>query len=312
MSIPSPADNRRFNISMAITCAAVVSFSFLGSRFTGVRFEDGANVPLGYFICLAAPLTLVAYWQARQRLDMREGALALMWAVTVLFSVLLAVDVCGRADMPLQDANLVRIDQALGVNVPALAQWAVHHALGRAINATYSLLVSFLLPLAILAPALFGRWIAARELVAGNLVATIIGFAAFAAFPAIGPWYGYHLPPPGPGQAACQAELLLLRAPGAFSPHTAGIVCFPSFHVVWAMLCARALSTFRLLRIPVTLFAGVIVLSTLTTGWHYFVDVLGGFGVASISMWIASRMSHVPHANALVPPPPVSEIAISN
>jgi membrane-associated phospholipid phosphatase len=44
---------------------------------------------------------------------------------------------------------------------------------------------------------------------------------------------------------------------------------------------------FRPIRIPVALLAGMIILSTLTTGWHYFSDVLAGIAVAAISMVIA-------------------------
>jgi membrane-associated phospholipid phosphatase len=36
------------------------------------------------------------------------------------------------------------------------------------------------------------------------------------------------------------------------------------------------------------LLSGMIVVSTVTTGWHYFVDVLGGIAVAGLSLAIAN------------------------
>jgi membrane-associated phospholipid phosphatase len=71
-----------------------------------------------------------------------------------------------------------------------------------------------------------------------------------------------------------------------FDSHPAiyGVVCFPSFHVIWAILCAAALWTYKPLRVPVALVYGLIILSTMTTGWHYFIDVVAGAVVALLSL----------------------------
>ena len=52
-------------------------------------------------------------------------------------------------------------------------------------------------------------------------------------------------------------------------------------------MCAAALWGFRPIRIPAAILSVLIILSTLTTGWHYFSDVLGGIVVAAISMAVA-------------------------
>ena len=133
----------------------------------------------------------------------------------------------------------------------------------------------------------------AREFVLANLVAFAIGMPLFALLPAVGPWSYYHLTP-DPGQAFCWSQLLQLRLPGPYMFHeqAAGVVCFPSFHVIWAILCAAALWGFRPTRIPVALLSAMIVASTLTTGWHYFSDVLGGIAVAALSIAIARIYSN--------------------
>jgi membrane-associated phospholipid phosphatase len=46
-----------------------------------------------------------------------------------------------------------------------------------------------------------------------------------------------------------------------------------------------------LLRIPAAALTGLIILSTVTTGWHYFSDVLAGILVAVLSIAAAKRLS---------------------
>lgn len=284
-----PTENRRFHIQAALVYAAFLTFVVVGCRQASVVLPFAGSILLVRFILVAILAPLPVYWHDKHRPDFREAALALFWVLAFSFTLPFIVDICARSGMPLQDLNFARLDNMLGVNVPAIAAWTDRHRLAQLLNDTYPLLVYYLLPAAVFAPALFGRWVAAREFLIANVIAMVIGLTAFAFLPAVGPWYGYHLPP-RPGQAFCQSELLLMRTPGLYIAREAGVVCFPSFHVIWAIFCARALWTFRFIRIPVCIFAGLIVLSTLTTGWHYFVDVLGAFAVAAISIALASRI----------------------
>jgi membrane-associated phospholipid phosphatase len=69
----------------------------------------------------------------------------------------------------------------------------------------------------------------------------------------------------------------------------AAIMSFPSEHVLVAVLGVEALSVIRSIRRPVQVAGTLICLSTVTTGWHYGIDVLGGLAVA----WIASRLAKI-------------------
>jgi membrane-associated phospholipid phosphatase len=182
----------------------------------------------------------------------------------------------------LQDSNFVRLDQALGVTVPAIMIWCEHHWIGGMVNMTYTMLAPMIV-VAFLLPSLTGRVKAAQTFLTGNLIAFIVGLPVFALLPAVGPWSGYHLSPSSL-QIQCQSDLFQLRSIGTYVHHANGVICFPSFHVMWAILCAQALWGFRFLRIPVSLLSGLIVLSTMTTGWHYFSDVLGGILLALLAM----------------------------
>jgi membrane-associated phospholipid phosphatase len=63
---------------------------------------------------------------------------------------------------------------------------------------------------------------------------------------------------------------------------------------MWAILCVQALWVFRPLRIPVAILSGLIILSTMTTGWHYFSDVLGGILLAAVAIATAKWIGRQP------------------
>jgi hypothetical protein len=287
-SEPSAQATRNFHLGAGCVCAATFIFSLIGSHISAIETSSPVSLVFALLLCVGAVLPVAVYWHDKCRPEMREAILTIAWAMIVIFTLPPAVLVLGRIGTPLQDELFVRMDQALGVSVPAITAWSAQHLAGRIISATYPLLF-LLIPVAIIAPAVTGRWAVARQFIIANIVAYLIGFTIFAIAPAVGPWYGFHFTPDA-GQRLCQAELLALRAPGPFVPQTPGIVCCPSFHVIWAILSACALWNIRTLRIPASLLAFLIVLSTITTGWHYFTDVLAGIGVALFAQWSALRL----------------------
>jgi PAP2 superfamily len=278
--------NLGFHLRVAYAILLVVIVSFFGCKLTSIHADiSGRMIAIFAVFAMVSPLPI--HWHEGGRTALRESTLVIPWelllAVVLPFPVLIAA----RLRTPLQDSLFGHIDQSLRVSVPGITAWADHHWIGMVLNRSYAWLLP-LLAVAALAPALMGKMKCAREFLLANLVAFAIGLPMFALLPAVGPWYYYHLTPT-PAQAACWNQLLLLRLPGPYIFHeqAAGVVCFPSFHVIWAILGAAGLWEFRTIRIPVALLSGMIIVSTLTTGWHYFSDVLAGIAVAALSMAIA-------------------------
>jgi membrane-associated phospholipid phosphatase len=276
---------------MAVACILLLIVSAVGCALTSIHTNLIDRV-IAVTVLVAATVALPAYWQHRGHPEMRDAALTLPWAVLLAAALPFPLLVAARSRLPLEDATLAHLDGFFGIHIPAIVGWAATHPVGIALNRSYSLLTPMLLA-AIFIPALTGRTRAARAFLFANLIAFFIAVPLFALMPAVGPWYYFHFTP-DPSQLNCRRELLELRANGPYTYLTqgAGIVCFPSFHAIWAVLSAWALWDLRRLRALLIILAGAILASTLTTGWHYFVDVAAGICVAIIAAVAAGRAAH--------------------
>ena len=270
----------RFHWLMAALSLVVLSVLLAGSRATLIRTQDAGTLWMGAGLTIAMMLPLPAHWQMKGEKELRDAALCIPWGLLLAAALPSTVAVAGRWGMGsgFEDGELRRLDEALGVHVPGLMEWASRHWVGMAANRSYTLLYP-MLAAAFLLPALTGKVRTARRFQVANLIAFALGMVLFALLPAVGPWYGYHLAP-NPAQAAVERSLVLLRTPGPVRVEPFGVVCLPSFHAIWAVLSVDALWCFRGLRIASAVLGGLILFSTMTTGWHYFADVAAGVAVA--------------------------------
>jgi hypothetical protein len=281
-----------FHLRMALAISTLLIISLAGCTLTGIELPDLGVWAIIFLVLSAMLLPLPAYWYEKGRADLLDASLTLLWALLIRMIIPILVQVAARLRMPLQDSFFGRADEHLGVSVPAVMAWADHHWLGSVLNRSYAWVV-ILLPLAVLLPVLGGKLKYAKEFLVANLISFAIGIPLFALLPAIGPWRYYHFPASQLQTAFCEVPLLAMRLAGTYvlGSQEAGVVCFPSFHVVWAILFASALWGFRSLRIPTALVSGMVILSTMTTGWHYVVDVLGGILLAIISILLAKCLT---------------------
>ena len=93
-----------------------------------------------------------------------------------------------------------------------------------------------------------------------------------------------------------EVQLAALQAPGWFMidfRYKEGLICFPSYHTILAVLAAAALSRVPYLCPTAFVWAALIVFSTVTTGSHYVVDVLAGLLVAAMLMNAAGTISRI-------------------
>jgi membrane-associated phospholipid phosphatase len=231
--------------------------------------------------------------------------LAFIIAVSSVLTVLSYL--VARAPVPLLDGLYARWDAAIGFDWLAHRRWvASWPALETALKLAY---FSFQLQLFVIIVALAAlNRPALREFLLAFLITACVTIAFSLFFPAMGAFH-FHKPElfglagDDPLQGRWHyAHLEALRA-GALDViplrNAEGLIQFPSFHAVMAALFARALWQAPYLGPPAVALNGLVVLSTLSIGGHYLVDVIaGGFLAAAVLVGLRLRQSRELRARA--------------
>jgi membrane-associated phospholipid phosphatase len=223
-----------------------------------------------------------------------QAASTTLWSGLLLHPLATLILIAGRVHTPLIDPQLTAADHLLHFDTAAIV-----HAVARVPGLSFTLLLAYalftpLILLAITLPALCGHITASRRFVLGVILALLLTAAIFTVTPAAGPWVTEPLHPP-PTQSAMADYLLRLKspAPAPLEIEHLAVVSFPSVHVIIAILAALALGSIRTIPgirpIAFTL-STLVCLSTVTTGWHYGVDILGGITVAAVAHDLATRL----------------------
>jgi len=282
-----------FNVQMACAGMLVLIFSVVGCYFTSVRIVDEGTLALGLGAIAILTLPIALLLHEKKQYYLRDSLLTVVWAFAFTLLLGFPVTVAARLGMhiPLQDLRFEQWDRMLGIHVPDIQAWAYARWVGPFEEKCYLFLFPFM-QIGIVLSILTGRLVCAQKFILANLTAFAIGLPIFALMPGVDPWFADHFSAV-PDAALCRDFVLLaIRQPGTYLyRYPAGAICFPSFHVIWALLTAYMLWGIRPLRPFVFVIAMLIVISTVTTGNHYVVDVLAGVVVAAVSIAITNRTS---------------------
>lgn len=241
---------------------------------------------LGIGMLLVAPaLAVPALLHERGDIARRDGSLMIAWAIVVIVLFKQCILIATARAFPLCDQLFRQWDEHLGIRVPAVVHWAAQNPAGRLASLSYVWLEPMII-CGVLLPIIFAKPVSVQRFVLANAIAIVLSLPFILLLPAIGPWVAWGFAPDA-AQHAWDVGFRAVRDGTATEANMIASVCLPSLHVFWAMTSAQALWFLRWLRIPIVLVTTLIVCSTLTTGWHYGVDVLAGFVLAILCMAVA-------------------------
>jgi membrane-associated phospholipid phosphatase len=286
-------------LGLLAAVALWLPFSRLALK-NGAMFAD-IVVPLAVCWCAAWIVSYRTRSNPRLRGSWLEAAAervmlathGFLFVLALLVGILTFSFLATMLSLPLWDETLAAFDRAMGLDwVALLAFLNSHYWLSGALTLAYKSTMPqvWLLPIALGA---FGARERLAEFMFLMMVCTIAVAVIGMVFPAVGAT-AYYKPAP---------ELLTSFAPLSGMWHyeafttlrtadfyhldylkPAGVVQFPSYHTVLAILVTYALRDIRWLLWPVATVNALVIVATLPEGGHHLADTIGGAVIALTAM----------------------------
>ena len=200
---------------------------------------------------------------------------------------------------PRTDGVLAEADRALGFDWPNMMRaLAGHQTLLWVLQFAYGALLPEI-ALTVIALGTLGRISSVYRFVLAVAIGALICIFIWTLFPAFGAMSVYHLDPataaslhvPVDGAYGQALVKMLHEGPGFIAPDDAkGLIGFPSYHAVLALLLIWYLRDVPWLRWPALLFNGIVVLATPIEGGHHWVDVFAGVPVTILAVFGARQI----------------------
>lgn len=287
MPVQRPLTIARCLVGMILSLAAI---DWVWSHGVGLRFT-------GWLPAIAAVVLLTAvhvvYRRFRPAPQLAELALyAELWVMFTATGCILTY-LAAALGRPLADQIFTSVDASIGFDWLAWADLIRSHP---AVAAILRVAYGSLMPQIVCSLVIFsfaradGR---NAELLMGAIIALLITCSLSALLPAIGPWAHFGYADRSAGDMAYLADIISLRRGEAatFSlPRMQGIVCFPSYHTVLAILLVYVHRGLRWSFPPLLVLNGLMLFSIPSEGGHYLVDMLGGAVVAVCAIVITARI----------------------
>jgi membrane-associated phospholipid phosphatase len=268
----------RFYVSLGILLGILVPAEFALAHVVHLHRVGSQFLDAWPGLTMMSACVVYVRWRPLPRL-IETAQLVLISCVTFYVMGVL-IHIAGRSPYPLADQQLANLDAALRFHTVDVVRQVAAWPLLRLVLAVAYGTTGIMVIAAATVPATLGCAEASYRFVLAIISAVLVTAALFYRWPAIGPWTveGFA---PARDQAAVGAYLTQLRsALPVIDMKSVAIVSFPSFHTVMAVTSACALNSIRRVRWFAWGLCALICVSTISTGWHYGVDVLGGLALA--------------------------------
>ena len=214
------------------------------------------------------------------------GFLLAFFAATAVFNYLLTATA-----LPLRDDAFAAADRAVGFDWPAWFSWVhAHSAFWLVLQFAYDSAIPQMLGVTLYL-AFTGHPERNRELLGAMMLSLAVIVPVATLWPAAGAWVQYDALEFG---NRLQVQDFLAMRDGTFRDidltKLQGLINFPSFHTTLGILYAYALRGRGALFGVALALNVVMVVSVLTEGGHYLVDLISGAAIPVAVLWITARL----------------------
>jgi len=270
-------------------------------------------------LLLVPPLAAGAAFYSRVRHEPALSAILAASAFLIVFSAgccllsYLALTIAG----PRIDGLLAGIDHTMGFSWPAVMALAADHRVATMFLGFAYLSVMPQIVLLILVLGWQQRSADLYGLCLALSLGALIAVAAWTCFPSFGAFSVFDLPPAVSAKLGLALDgdygrdlvAMLKNGPGFISPkELRGIIGFPSYHTVQALVLIWYARNLPWLRWAALLLNILVLIATPIHGGHHLIDLIGGGAVALAAIILADRIVRATesHANAAAASPVVT------
>jgi membrane-associated phospholipid phosphatase len=257
-------------------------------HYTGISYFPRESTPL---ICLG--MQFAYFDKIYDHVSPRTGFIIRNAAFYGLANIALALFVSGLQFTPFPpiDETLQHWDQLLHFDTGAVIAWtAAHPLLHRFLDLCY-MSTDVQVALAPLAAGFAFDRRRMRVYLYAFVYAFLAGGLFYYFFPSSGPGSVYQTPNFAPVQLLTSAKFYWVHHRLPVTTMWGGMIAFPSFHVMWAVITTYAALPYRKLFWGIALLNVLVIASTLLLGWHYLVDVPAGMLLGVLSLY-AGEFTH--------------------
>jgi membrane-associated phospholipid phosphatase len=281
----SSSARARWLVILLIIIVDGIGLVHFGMHLSLAGLSSGA----GALIVFATLAAFYTYKRPDDRIvDVAHSAAQLIavFAVSGAFSYLITATA-----LPLIDEKLSAVDGALGFDWLRWFTWVNHHKL---LNLILVAAYASAMPQLVIITcylALSGQPERTREVIWTVMLSLLVIVPLSGLLPAESAWVYYgvtslvdavHMPD---FTALRDGRLLVLDL-----RHLEGLITFPSFHATLAVLFIYVTRGRRIPLVIAAVINAVMLVSVLTVGGHYLIDVVAGVAVAAAAIWATAQI----------------------
>lgn len=263
-------------------------FHYIGNNY----FPDHMLFLVGFLILLNMG-SLICF---KKENKYRTIGIELFYFLGVMSLIALATNAVQLTPFPPIDQAIVTLENYFHIQLKEVLVWTHNHPQLMQILVTIYDSLPYQMSIIPLILIFSYRIQLLREYYFLLLCTTLLGFSFYYFFPTTAP--ASIIDSPLFSQAQQDTGLKFNQLHHYIIPITndGGLIAFPSFHTIWAILCVYLLQEWV---IPCLFLLGINILllfSCVLLGWHYPSDILGGFIVLFISYYLMKRIkNHAPY-----------------
>ncbi|HXT02357.1 MAG TPA: phosphatase PAP2 family protein [Elusimicrobiota bacterium] len=289
--LPLSREDRYLSWLLFLSFALALLFFLINAsafHYTGISYFPRESTPL---ICLG--LQFAYFDRVYNHISPRSGFIIRSAAFYGLANIALAFFVSGLQFTPFPpiDEALQRWDHALHFDTAAAIAWTASHPLLRRFLDLCYMSTDVQVALAPLAAGFAFDRRRMRVYLYAFVYAFLAGGLFYYFFPSSGPGSVYQSPYFAYVQQLTSAKFYWVHHRLPVTTMWGGMIAFPSFHVMWAVIATYAALPYRKLFWGIAILNVLVIASTLLLGWHYLVDVPAGLLLGGLSLY-AGVLTH--------------------